>query len=282
MPVPLFRTADSSWVTDADLNRALRELGADEAEILFIHSGMGFGLPNLDLKRSELLGSVWDCLLGLEVPTLVCPTYTFSFCNGVDYDVRQSRSRMGALNEYVRQLPGAVRSVDPLMSCAAVGRNLDLVRDLGHNSCGAGSTFDKIHARGAAARFLFLGVEPAKCMTYTHYVEERLHVPYRYDREFRGNVTDAQGRSTPETYTLPIRYHGVIPITDDRFQRRLLGDHMLKSIPCGDSYLYAIDEPTAYRAITERIEANPKYFIMEPFDRSRVTTDFQIRDMVAL
>ena len=97
MSVPLFQASGGAWVTDSDLIQSLRVVRADEADVLFVHSEMSFGLPNPDLKRSELLGAVWRCLQGLEVPTLVVPTFTFSFCNGHDYDVRWSRSKMGAL-----------------------------------------------------------------------------------------------------------------------------------------------------------------------------------------
>jgi len=189
---------------------------------------------------------------------------------------------MGSLNEFFRQLPGTVRSVDPLMSCAAAGRELSVVTDIGHDSCGKDSTFDHIHCAGARARFLFLGVEPAKCMTYTHYVEEQLSVPYRYNRTFTGLVTDANGHTTRATYNLFVRYHGVNPIGDDRFQSVLLQQGIMERVPLGDTAVFAITEPQVYQAISDAIKSTPDYFITAPFNLSQVTTDFHVRDMVAL
>ena len=282
MSSALFQTKSGSIVSDTDVVDALREVRAHEAEILFVHSEISFGTPVPALARTELLGHLHRCLLGLGVPTIVMPTFTFSFCNGVDYDVRASRSKMGALNEYFRRLPDTVRSVDPLMSCAAAGRELELVQNIGRHSCGERSTFDLIHRAGSRAKFLFVGVEPAKCMTYTHYVEERLAVPYRYGRDFTGQVTDARGVTSRETYQLYVRYHGVTPIGDDRFQAMLLRRGLLARVPLGDNAVFCVDEPTAYRAIAETIEASPDYFITEPFDASKVSREFRVKDMVAL
>lgn len=75
-----------------------------------------FGTPNPNLKRKELLGEIYETLLTLKVSTICMPTFTFSFCNGKDYDPRHSGSKMGALNEYFRKQDGVIRSVDPLMS----------------------------------------------------------------------------------------------------------------------------------------------------------------------
>src|SRR5690242_20383372 len=104
---------------------------------------MSFGKPNPELGKTGLLQAVLETLQALGVPTLCVPTFTFSFCNGVAYDPAQSRSKMGVLNEYIRRLPEAERSIDPLMSAAVLGADHQVVRDLGHRSIGAGCTFDK-------------------------------------------------------------------------------------------------------------------------------------------
>ena len=118
------------------------------------------------------------------------PTFTFSFCNRQHYCVPTSASKMGAFNEFVRRVPEAVRSIDPLMSNAVLGDDPDIVTNLSRNSIGEGSTFDKLHQRGAGVKFLFLGTTVSDCFTYTHYVEERLAVPYRYNRTFTGRIGD--------------------------------------------------------------------------------------------
>ena len=267
-------------VTTSDLLRGLEAVGAAECRVLFVHSEMSFGRPNPALGKTGLLEAVLEALRALGVPTLCVPTFTFSFCNGVGYDPRASRSRMGALNEYIRKLPEAERSIDPLMSAAVLGADHTLVRDVGHHSIGAGCTFDKLHAAGDA-RFLFLGVGAAKCFTYTHYVEERLRVPYRYDRPFTGTITQ-DGHAREDTYQLYVRYHGVIPESSTKFEDFLVDSGRMKKVACGDNFISSIAEPVAYEAIADKLRADANYFLAAPAPATR-DPRFEVRgEMVAL
>jgi len=223
---------------------------------------------------------VLDTLLELGVPTLCVPTFTFSFCNGVSYDVNQSRSKMGVFNEYIRRLPNAKRSIDPLMSSAVLGADHQVVTDVGHHSIGEGCTFDRLHA-AKNARFLFLGVGAAKCFTYTHYVEERLRVPYRYDREFTGTITDGD-RTYQDTYTLYVRYNGVQPESTTKFEDYLVRAGLMKKVACGDNFISSIAEPVAYETIAGKIREDGNYFLAAPYPPDRKDTRFEVHDMVAL
>lgn len=267
-------------VTSSDLLRCLEAVDAAACSVLFVHSEMSFGKPNPQLTKTALLQGVLDVLLELGVPTLVVPTFTFSFCNGVAYDVQQSRSKMGVLNEYVRKLPGATRSIDPLMSCAAIGADKSFVTNLGKNSIGEGCTFDRLHA-AKTARFLFLGVGAAKCMTYTHYVEERVRTPYRYDRPFTGTIIDGT-REYQDTYNLFVRYKGVVPESTTKFEDYITNAGLMKKVPCGDNFVSSIAEPVAYDAIAGKIAENPEYFLAAPAPAHKDPTFELAAEMVAL
>lgn len=267
-------------VTSSDLLRCLEAVDAADCRLLFVHSEMSFGKPNPDLGKSALLQGVLDTLLELKVPTLVVPTFTFSFCNGTSYNVKESRSKMGVFNEYIRRLPETERSVDPLMSCAALGADKSVVRDLGHNSIGEGCTFDKIHA-AKTGRFLFLGVGAAKCMTYTHYVEERVHVPYRYDKPFTGAIVDGD-REYQDTYNLYVRYNGVIPESTTKFEDFIVREGLMKKVPCGDNFVSSIAESVAYDTIAGKIREDASYFLAAPAPEKKDTTFALKSEMVAL
>jgi len=275
----LFRSRDE--VTTSTLLRCLESVDAGDCRLLYVHSELSFGKPNPELGKTGLLQAVVETLQALGVPTIVVPTFTFSFCNGVGYDVTGSRSKMGALNEYIRRLPEAERSIDPLMSAAALGADKQVVRNLGHHSIGADCTFDKIHKAGNA-RFLFLGVGAAKCFTYTHYVEERLRVPYRYDREFTGSITDGD-RRYDDTYTLYVRYSGVVPESSTKFEDFMVREGLMKKVACGDNFISSVAEPVAYDTIAGKIREDANYFLAEPYRLDRKDTRFEVKaEMVAL
>jgi aminoglycoside 3-N-acetyltransferase len=275
----LFQSGDGSWITSATLLAIFEKVKASEASVLYIHSGLNFGTPNPNLGRKELLGHLYSLIASLGVPTICFPTFTFSFCNKEDYNVQTSRSKMGALNEYVRGLPETVRSEDPLMSSIVVGTDHDLVHNLGKDSIGANSTFDKLHQRGSGVKFLFFGVTVSDCFTYTHYVEERLNTPYRYNRAFSGRITNGS-HSRQDTYRLFVRYHGVVPSSNGLLESDLLRRGSLQKVPCGEASIACLAEPEGYETILEHLTANPRCYIAEdPGDKN---TEFTVQNMVSL
>lgn len=275
----LFQSKDGTWVTNGTILKTLEQVGAADADILYIHSGLTLGAPNPKFSRMDLLECLFETVTMLEVSTLCMPAFTFSFCNGLDYNVQTSCSRMGALNEYVRKLPTARRSVDPLMSTIVVGKHLDLISNLGAFSIGENSTFDKLHLLGPVVRFAFIGTSVRECFTYTHYVEERLNVPYRYNRRFTGTITDG-GRTWTETYTLFVRFRGVIPASDGLLEKSLTDTGELRTQSCGDAFISSLGEPEAYDLIVNQLNDNLEcYLESDPHDKN---TEFTAARMVAL
>jgi aminoglycoside 3-N-acetyltransferase len=108
MTTTLFESP-SGPVSTVDLREALLRVGADECDVLYIHSGLTFGTPAGGLKRRDLLMEILAALRDLQVSTICMPTFTFSFCNGESFDRQNSKSQMGALNEFFRVQPDADR-----------------------------------------------------------------------------------------------------------------------------------------------------------------------------
>lgn len=280
-PTLLFRTAHGAPVTTEDLRRALDTVGARECRVLYVHTGLTFGVPNPALGRASLLGELYAALRDLSVPTICLPTYTFSFCNGEDYDSAESRSRMGALNEYIRRQPEAVRSADPLLSVTVVGEDHDLAENLGHESIGSQSTFDKL-ARRQDVKFLFFGVRAGDCFTYMHYLEWVAGVPYRYDREFTGTIRHA-GRTYEDTYRLFVRYNNVKPNSASYAYEDVLADRgLLRVAPLGDHTVRCVGEPGARAVYLELLDQDRNRFIERPFRAADADRTFNARNMVAL
>jgi aminoglycoside 3-N-acetyltransferase len=167
------------------------------------------------------------------------------------------------------------------MSVAAFGEDLDLVQDLGIQSTGKDSNFDKLDSR-SNVKFLFLGVHPGDCFTYMHYLEWKARVPYRYDREFTGEVVD-NGVSSTVTKQLFVRYNGVTPNNASYTYGDLLlerGD--LSKVNVGDSSLSAVSLESARDLYLSLLNDDPNYFITEPFNVANVSDTFSAHNMVAL
>jgi len=278
--VNLFKSDSNGWVTNQDILESLKLIEAQNSKILYIHTGLSFGTPNPGLQKNEILQIILDTILELKVPTICVPTFTFSFCNGLDFDLNLSKSKMGALNEYIRKLPGSIRSVDPLMSIALIGEDKDLAEGIGHESLGKDSTFYKLHFRDNV-RFLFLGARAGDCFTYMHCIEKILNVNYRYDREFKGKIIIGD-KSYQDTFTLFVRYRNIFPGRGSYLYEDILCKRgVAKKRQLGNGFITTLDEPSAFKVYKELIDQD-RYFFIDPGSIHDYDKTFEVHDMVAL
>ena len=170
-------------VTRNDLAAGFAALGLARRDTVLVHSSLsafGHVEGGADCVIDALLETV-----GTE-GTVVMPTFTWgefhASQNGV-FDVRETPSECGRITEIFRRRPGALRGTHICHSLAAIGAHAaDMVRDT-PSPYQERSGFD--HLLRLNAWVLFLGVNCTSC-TALHLVEERMNVPYRAFRDFRG------------------------------------------------------------------------------------------------
>lgn len=269
----LFQDRDKNWVTYGELVQAMRDVKADDCDVLLVHTDLSFGLPTRELKRKELVAVLYDAICELGVKTLVFPTFTFSYGNREDYDVKNTKCKMGMINEYVRKLPEAVRSEDPLMSVCVVGEKKELAEVSGSKSLGEGSFFDRFH-NTENTRIMFFGAQLAQCHTQMHYVEEKLRVPYRYDMEFEGHIIDAEGVSRPDKHILYVKYRDVLPCVPPTFEEELIRDGSFIKKKVGNSSIACFTEQAAYDKEVEWLTKDVNCFLTEPYDSKPLVKEY--------
>jgi len=274
--------SNQKWHTRDDLVNAMIKVGANDCNILYVHFGFSFGMPNPDLPRSVIINEFYEALLELGVQTICMPTFTFSFCNAQDYHVEKSKSSMGALNEYFRNRPESIRSCDPLMSSAVIGQDKDLVLNFGGESVGRGSTFDRIFHKNKV-KFLFMGTYLPDCFTYMHYLEWRAKVPYRYNRNFEGNVT-CEDKMQEKEATLFVRYNNVKPnaLTTIEYGEKLKKMGFLKEFPLGQSSISCVEKDLATDVYLDILSKDVSYFVCDKFSELDADKRFFANNMVAL
>lgn len=162
--------------TPADLDRHLGELGLSQGQSIVVHSRLiSFG------RIEGGVGAVYDALRRSVGPhgTIAVPVYTFDLRSDDLYDPRRTPSTdAGVLSEYVRRLPGAVRSPCPVHSHAALGPAASLLQDgAGDVSFGPRSDFETMGRAGFS--LLLLGCTFDEGATFVHHVEALVGVPYR-------------------------------------------------------------------------------------------------------
>ena len=278
----LFYNNKKEVFTNVDLLNSLKSIKANECDVLYIHTSLNFGIPNTNIKKNELLQLIVDTILELKVSTIIFPTYTFSFCNGEDFDVNNSKTSMGILNEYVRKMPNTIRSVEPLMSNVLLGEHTEFVKNVKKNSVGLDSTFDLLHKTKLKVKFLFLGPKIGECFTNMHYIEAEQNVPYRYYKDFTGKIINGDEIYT-DTYSLFVRYNNVFANCGSYiYENMMLEKNIAQKERFANGHLTIVESQEAYNAYIHFLKNSPNFFIKDIFDINKCDKKFNVSNMVAL
>ena len=185
-----------------------------------------------------------------------------------DYDMVNSKTSMGAFNEYVRKITGRYRTDDPLLSVSIPEELVSAFSHISDHSLGAGSAFDIVHHMDHV-KFLFFGAEMSDCFTYVHYVEKMMDVPYRFDMSFDGKVIYPNGEIKNKWQIIHTQCYGVmLPPKYDYFEQEMEEKGFLKKKQVGDKYIACLSEKDAYREIKSHIEKDINYYLAVPFKES--------------
>lgn len=277
----LFEYQKDKWITYGELLEALKKVEADKCEVLLLHTAMEFGMPNRQFKRKELAEIMFDIIDQLGVKTIVFPTFTFSFANKQDYDVRQSRTPMGMINEYARKREDAVRSLDPLLSVCVIGENKELAQISGNRSLGKGSFYDRLHQTDNV-KIAFFGVDEIICNTHLHYAEEYVQVPYRYNLPMSGKIIDASGNAYDDVHELFVTYKHVTPSVPRSFYDELMGENNMKKEIVGNASVSCFNEKILFEKEVKWLEQDVNCFIAEPYDKYPLVKDFPYGNVKAV
>jgi aminoglycoside 3-N-acetyltransferase len=184
-----------------DLQGALRTLGLERGDAVFVHSAFrrssGFAGTAGDVIDSllQVVGDEGHVLM-MSIPYRGS-SQRYAESRAV-FDVARTPSAVGLISEVFRRRPGVLRSASPLHPVLACGRLAAwLIAD--HEkcaySCGRGSPFERF--LGMAGKFLFFDA-PFSSLTFMHYVEDtfRQQLPVDlYDAQpALVRIKDAAGR----------------------------------------------------------------------------------------
>jgi len=175
--------------------------------------------------------------------TVMIRTFTWDFCQGIDYDVRTSVSRVGAFGNVAMKRPDFRRTQHPMYSWMVWGRYADeLVSMTNKSAYGDGSPFDFLYKMNA--KQLTIGNTVADACTQMHHAEAVAKVPYRTVKDFTGSYTDADGVTSERTYSLHVRPLDLVVknTLTDRAERGdlLLSKGIMKKVQVTDSLYSAV------------------------------------------
>jgi len=183
--------------SQSDLINSLRKSGLGLGDVVYVVVNLATlgkvkGFDTTEEQCHCLLSALWDAVG--KSGTLIVPTYTFSFCRRESFDVQSTPSMKGPWSpsteflEYFRQMPGAIRSADPIHSVAAIGpRAAQIVNNVPPTCFGEDSIPHRLRRVGAKICAIGVGLHEAN---FQHHVEEMVGVPFRFKKLFTGQIRD--------------------------------------------------------------------------------------------
>jgi aminoglycoside 3-N-acetyltransferase len=226
-------------MTPEDIRSALFKSDVLPGDVLMIHGDVivAAQLKNVEtVDRVETLFATIIEYLGSE-GTLVVPSFTYSFTKSELFDVQNSKSVLGAFSECFRQRDGVVRSRDPIFSVCAIGKHKFQFEQVGIDDCfGEDSCFGLLYKLNGKVMNLGCDFD----VTFTHYVEQKRTVSYRYFKCFIGNITDRE-----DTVEVTTKYYvgdTNINYTQDltKLRNLLISKSELKIVPFGRIASYTV------------------------------------------
>ncbi|MBU0511293.1 MAG: AAC(3) family N-acetyltransferase [Chloroflexi bacterium] len=188
-------------LTFDNLTTEFRAIGVQTGDTLLVHSSYkSFGGVEGGPQ------TVIDALLHVlgDAGTLIMPTFNFDFCKGKPWDVRSTPSHMGAITDMVREHPDSRRVFHPIYSFAILGKHAEfLTKERYKSSYERNSLFGKL--RDLDGKIMVVGLSYNDSMTFFHHIEELEGVDYRYMKVFTGMVTDENGNTYKDTFTMLVR-----------------------------------------------------------------------------
>ncbi len=247
----------AGW-TRPQLVAAFRDAGLQLGDLVLVHSALRTLGP-----VAGGADTVIDALLEAVGPdgTVAVPTHTWKVVNTDQPVFHQTLtpSNVGALTNVFRRRPGALRSLHPTHSVAAIGaRAAAFVA--GHEQddtpCGAAGPYGRLRAWGG--KILIIGAGLNSC-TFFHGCEEWAGMPWAVTRH-----TNQLYSLTAEGRVIPIALHGHFVNTWDQYPRlepHLLAAGALRIVQLGACALRLLDAAAAATWLIAQLQRDPRMIL---------------------
>lgn len=250
--------------TKSDIIDKLKKVGIQKDDNIFIHSNIGFFGKLENANSSEEYCKIFkDAIFDVigEDGTLIVPTFSLSFCNNQIFDKQKTLSfECGIFSEFIRQQKKSNRSDDANFSVCAIGaKSHYFTKEVSEHSFGIDSFWDRLWQKnGKICRF---NMNP-DYNTFIHFVEKKLNISYRYDKEFKG-ISILNGKKVNKKY-----YHFVRDLENSncvpdlsKLEQKCKELGLSKSIDLGKGQIIVISTKDVFRIINEEIQRD-SYFLV--------------------
>lgn len=235
--------------------------GIQKGDIVYVVSDiLDLSVKAREHKERMDLNRFIDSILakvGLE-GTVLIPTFHWGFCKGEAFDIKRTASKTGALGNAAIKRADFKRTAHPIYSFMVWGKDQEQLVSLdAKESFGKESVFGYLHRNEAKA--LVIGLPTMSGLTFVHYIEQMVGVPYRYNKDFTAPYIDENGEKSIRTYSMYVRdlemdprhINGFLPLGEMLEEMGISVNYEVNGIP-----FHVVDLNAMYPVVEADIKEN--------------------------
>ncbi len=243
----------------------LTELGIKKGDILYVSSDIKTLLFNMATEygiksksgRNEALHELintFQSAVGCE-GTLLFPVFSWDWCRGKGFDIKNTKSEVGTLQNWVLENRNDfTRTHHPIYSFMVWGKDADYLCSLDNQDAWSHKSpfyFLQTHE----GKQLLFNIESYQGLTFGHYIEQEISVPYRHPKYFFGKYVDENGVEETRMYSMYVRdmdFESGCGIHNDW----LIDNGVAKRMIWEDNAMTIVDLPKSYPLIKDDMIKN--------------------------
>lgn len=252
----------SCTYTKDDVFKALNTLGIKKGDSVLIHSSLfNLGLPDGNILNLDAF--YLECIkeyLGTN-GTIILPAFTYSFCKGQVFDVKNDLSSVSSLANYCIQNHIGYRTQDAIFSYVIIANDIE-------NKSFSNVCFDIDGALASYAllkntKILMLGVSFA-WLTAFYSIDQELKVNHRFFKKFDGQIL-LDNKLYPKSFYYFCRHLVDNTINNNELiHAKMLENDFAKEVTLGNGKLYAAPMDKLFASFKSYVKDDPWYFLKGP------------------
>jgi len=140
-----------------------------------------------------------------EKGNILIRSFTWDWCHGKGFDIRNSSSQVGALGTAVLKRNDFQRTKHPIYNWMVWGNDQEYLCGLDYKESFEETSVFAWEEHNENAYQVNIGEPQSNALTIFHYVEKKTGVPYRYIKDFTDLYIDESGKKNLKTYSMFVR-----------------------------------------------------------------------------
>ncbi len=247
-----------------DIYKALKKIGISKNDTVYICPEIyKLGKLNGAKNTKEYIAKFFKVISDIIGPggTIAINTYTFQVLREKKiFNYEKTVSSSGAFSEYIRKKKGSLRSVHPVFSVSAIGKNKKKI--CSNNSLsnyGEGSPYQKF--LDLNGKVLNLGMDPW-LNPFLHIAEMKAGISYKFTK--LSELTYIQNKKRKKNiFSNYVRYLSLTTNFDySSFAKELKRKKLVKSAKLGDGKVHSVNA-SKYVSLLSSLLSNNQFYLIK-------------------